>query len=41
VFEADLSGAQSEFDLEAATGIYLVKVTNGNTTEIKKIIIQH
>jgi hypothetical protein len=41
VFEADLSGAQSEFDLEAATGIYLVKVTNGTTTEIKKIIIQH
>ena len=41
VFEADLNGAQTEFDLEAATGIYLVKVTNGTTTEIKKIIIQH
>jgi hypothetical protein len=41
VFEADLNGAQTEFDLEAATGIYLVKVTNGSTTEIKKIIIQH
>ena len=41
VFEADLSGAQAEFDLEVATGIYLVKVTNGATTEIKKIIIQH
>ena len=41
VFEASLNGAQTEFDLEAATGIYLVKVTNGSTTEIKKIIIQH
>ena len=41
VFEADLNGAQTEFDLETATGIYLVKVTNGSTTEIKKIIIQH